>query len=357
MTSRQNINNERKMNRLSQDHVAGDIATGTVGALGLLCGIANFGWSGSLQSSINTLNSQVASLQATIPLPTDDSSDVVNSVSIVGNPPITARDTQSPLFHFNGLLAGPGVSIQDQGNGAIQISSTLQITLTPGSTDDVDAFSLVAPTSEPNFPRTVNLIAGDGIEITATGNDLIFTGFGPTGLTGATGATGPSGGPSGPSGPPGTYGPYLYFKSNSGAQTSISGILQGDKTIPITQTLYETEGFSSEDCVSTYTDATTRTVLLEGSVDITVPIGARLVAELGYALNSSTMVTNAVTGKFFCPPSQFVGYVQTFYFKSQQVTLSTGDYVQLILKINSGTTQVSFIAENASLSAWTVRNS
>jgi hypothetical protein len=153
---------------MSSTNVAALASIGAVGGVGLVLGIAALSVSLVDQNNINTLQTNVTTLQNTSPVLVNDGSNVSNSVSLLGVPPITGATTMQPQYHFKSLAPGNGIAVTDAVT-SIVISNTLNVTLTSNTSTNVDAVSIVSPDSQPNLPIVRQLIAGTGIHFTLDG--------------------------------------------------------------------------------------------------------------------------------------------------------------------------------------------
>jgi hypothetical protein len=164
------------LNQMSQ---AADTATilGSVGCatglIGLSFGIAALAVTLEDRNTINSLQDQLDNVETTTPLLVNDGQNVFDSNSILGVPPVTGQETQTPMFHFKSITAGTNLSITDAVTNLV-VSNTLIVTLQSNPSSSSSAFSLPSASSSPNAPEVRKLIAGSGITITLDSEDNLI---------------------------------------------------------------------------------------------------------------------------------------------------------------------------------------
>ncbi len=153
--------------------VTGFATTGSIGAAALVISIAAVTVAALNKNTTDAQNDTIATIEARVPSLINDASSVSAAVSIIGTVPVTDGLTIIPKLHFKGLIAGAGIDIA-AGTNTITIANIQQISLATATATEADPISLVADTSAPNYPVTRNLIAGTGITLTLSGDDIII---------------------------------------------------------------------------------------------------------------------------------------------------------------------------------------
>jgi hypothetical protein len=145
------------------------------GLIGLSFGIAALALALENRNTVNTLQTDVNNLETVNPILVNDGSNVFDSVSIIGDPPVTDQGTSQPKLHFKSIAAGANISITDQTTNLL-ISNTLIITLNSNPSTAPNNFALPSASSNPNNPEVRRLVAGTGITITIDSEDnLVLT--------------------------------------------------------------------------------------------------------------------------------------------------------------------------------------
>ncbi len=152
--------------------VAGVI--GGIAAVSLAISVTAVSMAGVDRQTLADQAASIAILQGTVPGLVNDGTAVAGSVSLIGTTPVTDAYTILPLLHFKGLEAGTGISVTQAANTNI-IANTLEVTLATATPTELMPVSLVATTSAANVPLTRNLVAGAGIALTLSGNDIIIS--------------------------------------------------------------------------------------------------------------------------------------------------------------------------------------
>ncbi len=156
-----------------KEMIVGFATTGSLTAASLIMSIAAVTVAAVDRQNLDTQNDRITDLEARVPTLVNDGVDVSGSVSVIGDPPVTDGLTILPKLHFKSFIAGAGVDIEST-DSTVVISNIQEITLETAPATEVDPISLVATSTLPNFPQTRNLIAGTGITLTLSGNDIII---------------------------------------------------------------------------------------------------------------------------------------------------------------------------------------
>lgn len=151
----------------------GFAVTGSIAAASLVISIAAVATAAVNRNMVNSNEDRITTLEATVPTLVNDAANVPGAESIVGDPVVTDALTILPKLHLKGLIAGPGIDVAP-GTNVVTISNIQEITLEAAAATEPDPVSVVADSSTANFPQVRNLIAGTGITLTLSGNDIII---------------------------------------------------------------------------------------------------------------------------------------------------------------------------------------
>ena len=144
--------------------------TGTASAVSLILSIAAISVAASKSSvDVTSIENRLDALEDKVPVLFDDGAGVAGSVSLLGAVPVTSDNA----LHFKSLNSGAGIDISET-KTTLTISSITDVTLTTATATGPNPVSIVSTASSSNFPQVRNLIAGAGISLTLSGNDIII---------------------------------------------------------------------------------------------------------------------------------------------------------------------------------------
>ncbi len=152
----------------------GFAVTGSLTAAALILSIAAIALGVVDRQNLENENNRITDLESKVPILVNDGENVAGSVSIVGDPGVTDGLTILPKYHFKGLIAGPGIDIEPD-DDVVTVSYIGEVILETAPATEADPVSLVATSSTANFPITRNLIAGSGVTLTLSGDDIIIS--------------------------------------------------------------------------------------------------------------------------------------------------------------------------------------
>lgn len=157
-----------------RDVTIGFAVTGSLVAAAIIMSVAALALAAVDKDNIDSEDTRISDLEARVPDLVNDGADVSGSVSIIGVPAVTDGTTILPKLHFKALIAGQGIDVE-AGDNTVTIANIAEVTLEAAAATEVDPITLVATSSTPNFPQVRNLVAGAGVTLTVSGNDIIIS--------------------------------------------------------------------------------------------------------------------------------------------------------------------------------------